>query len=404
MHVLLPVQYINTQCSKTWMPKAQYKTVTVVDTYGKEWPMFWSKVSGDTFGLGSGWKDFALDHRVKIGDVCLLELAEVDKRLRIYVFRDKQSTEDIGEGEGKPRVSRKRKVDLEQSHLRHSKSYKNTSGRKTCLVADVESPRFQRPFVKAPRSKRVCKRNISFTMGSFMGEAFEWHDCKEEKRALIQTKGSSSQIFAEQLSTNSAPAMALSGQTTVETVRSQSLNDLMSSSAGNEEVGQEPTTSNVVLTGDSELLSQPVNDSIIKEPLNESPDIQGSTYGTPREGQLTSACTLSTQHRKRSRKNFTPKRVPQMETEASDLKGSHISEKQTTSLDAKTGESALENSRATKAASDLATRNPSFTVCMSAGDWRSKLVSEDLNLSICLSSICILTAMLLMNIYRNNGR
>ena len=405
MHLLLPVQYINTQCSKTWMPKAQYKTVTVVDTHGKEWPMFWSKVSGDTFGLGTGWKDFALHHRVKIGDVCLLELVEVDKRLRIYVFRDKESTEDIGEGEEKfqgeekLQVSRKRKVDLEQLHLRHSKSYKTILGRKTSLVADVEIPSFQRPFVKAPRSKRVCKRNISFTMGSFLGEEFEWQDYyKEEKRALIQTKGSSSQILAEQLSTNCTPAATLSCQTTVETVRSQSFNDLMSSSAGNEEVGQEPTTSNVVLTGDSELLSRPLKDSGIEKPLSESPDILGSTDGALRENQLSSACTLSAQGRKRSRKNCTPKRVPQMETEAPDLKESHISEKQKTSLDAQNGESLTEISRAMKAASGLATKNPSFTVCMSAGDWRSKLVSEDLNLTICLSSICILTAMLLVEI------
>lgn len=368
------------------MPKAQYKTVTVVDTNGKEWPMFWSKVSGDTFGLGSGWKDFALHHRVKIGDVCLLELVEVDKRLRIYVFRDKESTEDIGEGEEQFQVNRKRKVDLEQLHLRYSKSCKNVPGRKTSLVADVESPSFQRPFVKAPRSKRVCKRNISFTMGSFLGEEFEWQDYKEEKRALIQTKGSSSQILAEQLSTNCTPPATLSCQTTVETVRSQSLNDLMSSSAGNEEVGQEPTTSNVVLIGDSELLSRPVKDSIIENPLNESLDVLGSTYGAPRENQLSSACTLSAQGRKRSRKNFTPKRVPQMEKEASDHKGSHISEEQKTSLDAKTSESVTEISRAMKAASGLATKNSSFTLCMSAGDWRSKLVSEDPNLTICLAA------------------
>lgn len=231
--------------------------------------------------------------------------------------------------------------------------------------------------MKAPRSKRICKRNISFTMCSFMDEELEWQDHKEEKRAFIQSAGSSSQILA--MSTNSTQAATLSCQTTVETVRSQSPNDLMSSSAGNEEVGQSQLFH---MTGDSELLSRPVKDPIIEKPLNKIPDILGIIHGTPRQNQLSSACTLPTQGREGSRKNFTPKRVPQMEIVAPDLKGSHTSEKQKTSLDAKTGENATEISKAMKAASCLATRNPSFTLCMSAGDWRSKLV----NLTICLSA------------------
>lgn len=198
------------------MPSAQYKTVTVVDTEGTEWPMFWTKVSADIFGLGSGWSDFASRHNLEVGDACLLELIEVNRRIKIHILRKQKysGTGSVPALTGQVGALSKKKSQLNRGFKpRHSRLYSRLIGKKDFSIAMLGSTSVIRPYLKAQRSKRSHRVNIpKLSTFLFAPEEAELNDLAERQKLRAV-----SEILALSPQGQGLLTMSLSHRATAET-------------------------------------------------------------------------------------------------------------------------------------------------------------------------------------------